>query len=201
MSDAVIAGWAVLCVVMLVHRQLKSERLADRAPGTWLGIVVQALGFSAIWMMRRGATVLPPAGAAWLGGIANACGIVAIALGILAIWTLGRQWSVAGRLLPDHSLIRHGPYAYLRHPIYTAMFGMLLATGLSMSSWLGIASGVALFLVGTTIRVHFEEKLLRERFGVAFEEYAAAVPAFLPRRGARGRASGGQGSVELTGGQ
>jgi protein-S-isoprenylcysteine O-methyltransferase Ste14 len=175
---------------MLVQRRLKSERLADRAPGTWLGILVQALGFSAIWTMRRGGTALPTAGTAWLGGLADACALVAIALGISAVWTLGRQWSVAGRLLPDHSLIQRGPYAHLRHPIYTAMFGMLLATGVSMSSWLGIASGVTLFLVGTTIRVHFEEKLLRGRFGVAFEEYAAAVPAFLPRLAARRRTRG-----------
>jgi protein-S-isoprenylcysteine O-methyltransferase len=103
------------------------------------------------------------------------------------VWTLGRQWSVAGRILPDHALIRHGPYALLRHPIYTAMALMLLATGIAMSSWLGMAAGVSLFVLGTMIRVHFEERLLRQRFGVAFEEYAAAVPAFLPRVGGRGR--------------
>jgi protein-S-isoprenylcysteine O-methyltransferase Ste14 len=188
-SDAIVLGWVVLCLVMLVHRRFRSERLAERAPGTWLGIIVQALGFSAIWTLRR-AAVASQSGL-WVSVAADAFGVGAIALGIAAIWTLGRQWSVAGRVLPDHTLIRHGPYAYLRHPIYTAMFGMLLATGVSMSSWLGIAAGTALFVAGTTIRVHFEEKLLRQRFGVAYEEYAANVPAFLPTLAAGGRRTSG----------
>jgi protein-S-isoprenylcysteine O-methyltransferase Ste14 len=186
-SDAIVLGWVLLCLVMLVHRRLKSERLADRAPGTWLGIIVQALGFSAIWTLRRGVAGMPQTGGAWLVVASDACGVAAIILGVSAIWALGRQWSVAGRLLPDHILVRHGPYAYVRHPICAAMFGMLVATGISMSSWPGMAAGVVLFVVGTTIRVHLEERLLRQRFGGAFEEYAAAVPAFLPRLTERGR--------------
>jgi hypothetical protein len=43
---------------MLVHRRLRQERVAERAAGTWIGIVVQALGFSVIWTMRRGAGAL-----------------------------------------------------------------------------------------------------------------------------------------------
>ena len=187
MSDAIVVGWVLLCLVMLAHRRLKSERLADRAPGTWLGIFVQALGFSAIWTLRRAAAGTSQPGTAWLQLLSDACGLAAVALGVSAVWTLGRQWSVAGRLLPDHTLIRRGPYARLRHPIYTAMFGMLVATGVSMSSWLGMAAGVALFVVGTMIRVHFEDELLRRRFGAAFDEYAAAVPAFLPRLTAASR--------------
>jgi len=183
MSDAIVVGWLLLCLVMLVHRRLKAERLADRAPGTWAGIIVQAFGFSAVWTLRRAADGMPEASHAWLTVASDACGLVGIVLGASAIWTLGRQWSVAGRLLPDHALIRHGPYAYVRHPIYTAMFGMLVATAISMSSWFGMAAGVMLFVLGTTIRVHFEERLLRKRFGVAFDEYAATVPAFLPGLG------------------
>lgn len=187
MSSGIVVGWALICLVMFAHRRLRNERLADRAPGTWLGIMVQALGFSAVWMLRRSGDGMLQAGSGWITAASDICGVIAIMLGIAAVWTLGRQWSVAGRILPDHALIRHGPYALLRHPIYTAMALMLLATGIAMSSWLGMAAGVSLFVLGTMIRVHFEERLLRQRFGVAFEEYAAAVPAFLPRVGGRGR--------------
>ena len=185
MSDSIVVGWVLLCLVMLVYRRMKSERLTERAPGTWLGIGVQALGFSAIWALRRAGDGLQQAGSGWLMAASDVCGIIAIMLAVSAVWTLGRQWSVAGRLLQDHELIRHGPYGLLRHPIYTSMFLMLLATGIAVSSWLGVTAGVALFIVGTTIRVHFEEKLLRQRFGAAFEEYAAVVPAFIPGLGAR----------------
>jgi protein-S-isoprenylcysteine O-methyltransferase Ste14 len=181
MTDAIILGWVVLCLVMLVHRRLRQERVAERAAGTWVGIVIQALGFSAIWTLRRAAGTPAEPAASLLAALADASGLVAILLGIAAVWTLGRHWSVEGRVLPEHALIQHGPYARVRHPIYTAMFGMLLATGLSVSSPLGLLAGVAVFLAGTAVRVRFEEQLLRRRFGAAFEQYAAAVPAFLPR--------------------
>jgi protein-S-isoprenylcysteine O-methyltransferase Ste14 len=186
MTDTIIIGWIVLCIVMLVHRRLRNEGVAERAPGTWLGIFIQAIGFSVIWMMHRGAESLPQTMAALMSCVADVCGLVAIVLGIAAIWTLGRQWSVDGRIFLDHRLVQHGPYAYVRHPIYTSMFGMLLATGLSLSNILGLAIGIFLFLAGTVIRVHYEEKLLRKRFGLAFDEYAKTVPAFFPRIDLRG---------------
>ena len=57
---------------------------------------------------------------------------------------------------------------------------MLLATGLAISSWLGLIIAVALFVLGTTIRIQSEEKLLRNAFGEEFDAYAQKVPAILP---------------------
>jgi protein-S-isoprenylcysteine O-methyltransferase Ste14 len=59
---------------------------------------------------------------------------------------------------------------------------MLLATALSLSSLQGIAAGIAVFVAGTLVRVHFEEQLLKKRFGAVFDAYAASVPSFFPRR-------------------
>jgi protein-S-isoprenylcysteine O-methyltransferase Ste14 len=60
------------------------------------------------------------------------------------------------------------------------MFGMLLATGLVYSHWIGLLIAIVVFAVGTAIRVHSEEKLLREAFGAEFEAYARRVPAVVP---------------------
>jgi len=57
---------------------------------------------------------------------------------------------------------------------------LLVATGLAVSRWEGLAAGVALFLIGNALRIRSEEKLLREAFGAKFEEYARRVPAFFP---------------------
>jgi protein-S-isoprenylcysteine O-methyltransferase Ste14 len=73
-----------------------------------------------------------------------------------------------------------GPYACVRNPIYTGMFGMLIATGLAMEHWLALAAAIVIFAVGLVIRVRTEEKLLRAAFGEEFEEYAKRVPAVLP---------------------
>jgi protein-S-isoprenylcysteine O-methyltransferase Ste14 len=60
------------------------------------------------------------------------------------------------------------------------MFGMLLATGLAISHWIGLVIAIIIFAVGTAVRVHSEEKLLRETFGEEFEAYARRVPAVVP---------------------
>jgi protein-S-isoprenylcysteine O-methyltransferase Ste14 len=97
-----------------------------------------------------------------------------------AIRRLGKQWALRARLVEGHKLIMAGPYAYVRNPIYTGMFGMLLATGLVMEHWTALMFALVLFAVGTVIRVHSEEKLLRSVFGKEFDHYAARVPAVLP---------------------
>ena len=60
------------------------------------------------------------------------------------------------------------------------MFGMLLATGLAAGRWIPLALAIALFAVGTFIRVRTEERLLREAFGQEFDDYARRVKALLP---------------------
>ena len=79
---------------------------------------------------------------------------------------------LASPLLEHHELIRRGPYRIVRHPIYTGMFGMLIASGLAYGHWLGlvIASGVVDDF-GTVIRIRSEEKLLREQFGSEYDNY------------------------------
>ena len=97
-----------------------------------------------------------------------------------AVSTLGKQWSLAARVLEGHKLITSGPYSVVRNPIYTGMFGMLLATGLAISQWIGLLIAVIVFAIGTAVRVHSEEKLLRGAFGEEFEAYARKVPALVP---------------------
>jgi protein-S-isoprenylcysteine O-methyltransferase Ste14 len=61
------------------------------------------------------------------------------------------------------------------------MFGMLVATGLTISRWQALLAGILVFLIGNEIRIRSEEKLLRETFGSQFDEYASRVPAVFPR--------------------
>jgi protein-S-isoprenylcysteine O-methyltransferase Ste14 len=68
----------------------------------------------------------------------------------------------------------------LRHTIYTAMLGLLLATGMTLSSWQTLGIAVACFVGGTRYRIRVEERLLRQRFGAVYDHYAASVPAFPP---------------------
>jgi protein-S-isoprenylcysteine O-methyltransferase Ste14 len=93
---------------------------------------------------------------------------------------LGKQWALAARLVEGHKLIQDGPYRFVRNPIYTGMFGMLLATGLATTRWIPLLVAITLFSVGTYIRVQIEQRLLRQAFGQEFEAYAQKVPALIP---------------------
>ncbi len=88
---------------------------------------------------------------------------------------------VSARLIEGHKLITEGPYRFVRNPIYLAMFGMILSTGLAISRWWVLPIAITLFLIGNAIRIRSEEKLLRESFGAEFEDYARRVPALFPR--------------------
>src|SRR5207302_11270879 len=117
--------------------------------------------------------------------IASAVLTMALAIGSvwfvsIAVRTLGKQWSLAARVLEGHKLITSGPYSVVRNPIYTGMFGMLLASSLAVSHWIGLSMAIVVFAIGTFIRVRSEEKLLREAFGAEFDEYARRVPAVIP---------------------
>ena len=119
--------------------------------------------------------------------LAMAASVLAIGVAIGSVWlattavkTLGKEWSLTARLVEGHKLATSGPYAYVRHPIYSGMLGMLVATGLAISHWAALLAGLVVFFVGTIIRVRSEEKLLREAFGDEFENYAQRVPAIVP---------------------
>jgi protein-S-isoprenylcysteine O-methyltransferase Ste14 len=124
-----------------------------------------------------------------ISGLAQAIpAFVAVALAAFSVWlgwvsirTLGKEWSIQARLVEGHRLVTAGPYGAIRHPIYAAMLGMLIATGLVISRPAGLIAGLILAVIGTAIRVHIEERLLREQFQGEFAEYERRVPAVLPR--------------------
>jgi protein-S-isoprenylcysteine O-methyltransferase Ste14 len=101
-------------------------------------------------------------------------------LGWRAVVHLGKQWRIQAGLYSDHELVRTGPYKVVRHPIYVALLGMLIGTGLVVSWWPIVILAGALFIAGMEIRIHAEDALLADRFGEAFEKYRATVAAYIP---------------------
>jgi protein-S-isoprenylcysteine O-methyltransferase Ste14 len=139
-----------------------------------------------------GVTILPrwPIGSEFAGDqdalniVLQIAGIIlavgSVWLVISALRELGKQWSLEARVLEGHKLIKTGVYGVVRHPIYTAMLGMLLANGFAVSHWLIVVLGLIVFLIGTRIRTHLEELLLREAFDEEFENWKAKVPGLIP---------------------
>jgi protein-S-isoprenylcysteine O-methyltransferase Ste14 len=111
-------------------------------------------------------------------------GLLIVTLGLAhTVWArahLGRLWSGTVALMADHALVRTGPYALTRHPIYSGLLLALAGTFLVRGTGADLV-GVILIAVGLLIKIHQEERLLREHFGAAYRAYQAEVPAVVPR--------------------
>jgi protein-S-isoprenylcysteine O-methyltransferase Ste14 len=181
----VIGMWLVFAGTFLLGKKPQSAPDTKREPSSWFGIILQGLSFGIVWAVRRTPFASPfvdgqDALNIGLQAISIALAIGSIWLASSAVRELGKQWSLQARLIEGHKLVTSGVYSMVRHPIYTAMFGMLIATALAFSHWIGFAAAVIVFLIGTKIRTRVEEKLLAEAFGTEFESWKAKVPALIP---------------------
>jgi protein-S-isoprenylcysteine O-methyltransferase Ste14 len=108
----------------------------------------------------------------------------ALGLASLGLWTwthvaLGQLWSAQLQLHADHHLVITGPYARVRHPMYTAILGWLLGLGLVTANWIPLAF-TALVAVFLGLRAPREEQMMLERFGDQYRQYMKRTGRFLP---------------------
>jgi len=104
---------------------------------------------------------------------------IGLAFSILARAWLGGNWSSMVTLKQDHELIRSGPYAIVRHPIYTGLLVALLGTAIVVGKWRALI-GLALFVIAIVRKLTIEERFMSEQFGEAYARYREQVPALLP---------------------
>lgn len=92
---------------------------------------------------------------------------------------LGRNWSVMVTIKQDHELVTSGPYAWVRHPIYTGLLLAFAGSALALGEWRGVlALALATWALGRKLRL--EERWLREQFGPVYQAYSERVAALLP---------------------
>jgi protein-S-isoprenylcysteine O-methyltransferase Ste14 len=182
---ACLLAWVALGIGMAAVRARRSGPASRRDPRSLVGLGIQSLAASLVFAVHREldrSPSLAEAARRWAGVL---LAWASAALAIAAIRVLGRHWSLQARLLPGHRLVREGPYAHVRHPIYAAMLGLLVGTGLNVTPWLVLAAATALYLAGTWLRLGTEDALLRQQFGDEFVRYAAEVHALWPGRAPR----------------
>ena len=183
---AVLVCWLIFGLVFLLRtlKQPRDMREVRRNRRSVVGMVLQGLAYGLMWARFRPALQPIVTMPLWADIVVAVVAVVIAAASIwlvtLAVRALGKQWALGARVIEGHELITSGPYALVRNPIYSGMFGMLLATGLVATRWPEFLIAIAIFLLGTMIRVRMEEKLLRQAFGAEFDDYAHRVPALIP---------------------
>ena len=122
----------------------------------------------------------------WHVGYAGAWTLALLTLvGLLFTWWarihLGRLWSGSITRKEGHRVIDSGPYALVRHPIYTGMIFALFATAIEEATISGLA-GAALIAFGLWLKARIEERFLTAELGAeAYNAYRRRVPMLIPR--------------------
>jgi protein-S-isoprenylcysteine O-methyltransferase Ste14 len=126
------------------------------------------------WLFQR---FLPPGSANfWIGALLTAIGV---AFSCWARAHLGRNWSATVTVKQDHELIRSGPYARVRHPIYTGLLLALLGTAIVIGQWRGLLAFVIAF-AALWRKLRLEERYMSETFGDSYQRYRAHTKALIP---------------------
>jgi len=120
------------------------------------------------------------------GGIAGTVAVLLLMGGAIGLFAassreLGKNWSLVARTRSDHQLVRTGPYARVRHPIYLGMLLFLLALAVALGHWPQLIIALPIFFAGTAIRTRIEDGLLEESFGEQFRAYRKSTPALIPK--------------------
>src|SRR5262245_31780819 len=150
-----------------------SLKLQHRVP-----MVLGALCFAAPGLMPEALNLrfLP------VMAVLPAIGTLLLALGLgFSVWArlhLGRNWSQQVVVKEDHTLIRTGPYRYVRHPIYTGVLLGMLGMAIAIGQWRALL-GFAFMLVSFTIKSRYEERRMRETFS-EYADYQRRTAALIP---------------------
>jgi protein-S-isoprenylcysteine O-methyltransferase Ste14 len=109
--------------------------------------------------------------------------LAGLALKWAALRCLGKSWSIQlDQARPSAlTLVRSGPYRYIRHPIYLGAALDALGVALLFASAWGLASAVVVYWPLLLWRARFEERCLRAELGATYAAYAHDVPGMIPR--------------------
>jgi len=159
------------------RREARGERLLHIL---WLAVAAYLFYYSEPWMGPLNQRFVPEL--PWIANLSAALTAGGIAFAIWARYHLGKNWSAEVTIRADHQLIRTGPYAWLRHPIYTGLLVALAGTALWVGRYRALVA-LGMFLAGFARKAKKEEAFLAQEFGPVFEEHKRVTGFFLPRLG------------------
>ena len=184
-----VAGFALVMPVGLYHRirsQATREPLDRRQEGWFILATLRPVAIAAL--LGTLAFIIRPASMVWsqlpLSTAVRWCGVP---LGLVTAALLVGVFRCIGDNITDtvvtrkqHQLVMHGPYRYVRHPLYSATLLAALANGLVTANWFITGTGLTVFVL-LMIRSKTEERFLVERFGDDYRQYRNRTGSVFPK--------------------
>ena len=166
--------WYVLCIYWTISALRVKRTKVQEDPGARLfHIAVMALAFFLLFSRRL---EIGPLGlrfapvSSWLRTLGTVLTFVGAGIASWARYSLGQYWSARVTLKIDHQLVRSGPYAWVRHPLYSGLLLAMAGTALVVGEWRGVV-GVVVALAEFSRKAAKEEALLAGEFGEQYQEY------------------------------
>jgi protein-S-isoprenylcysteine O-methyltransferase Ste14 len=142
-----------------------------------LGLAVALFALPDLWRGWLSLRILPFGFVTyWVGVILLVAGLV---FTVSARRHLGGNWSGTVTVKRNHELIRTGPYALVRHPIYTGLLLGFIGSAISLGEVRGVVA-VALVIVAFMLKIRLEERWMTENFGDAYHRYKKEVSGLIP---------------------
>jgi protein-S-isoprenylcysteine O-methyltransferase Ste14 len=184
----IVASWAAFLGYWIVSAASAKKSVRTGAWGMGmlarLAILVLVIGF--LYVTNSGGAFkdalasigTATAAAPILGPLGALCSVVGIGIAIWARTYLGRNWGMPMTLRADPELVTSGPYARVRHPIYTGVLLAILGSALASSPvWLVTFVVVAVYFFMSAKR---EEKDMLARFPDTYPAYKARTKMLIP---------------------
>ena len=150
--------------------------------------VSRRLELAAMWWPAVGmfvtAATLGRFGSVRMGGVVNAVGfmmcVAAIALRYWSRRTLGRFFTIGVVAQKDHTVVREGPYRFMRHPAYLGLALFYAGFPLMLGNWLGVLVLSAPTLVIFILLALVEDDRLTKLLGAPYRDYRSQVARWIP---------------------
>lgn len=120
-------------------------------------------------------------GPEWLRWLGVALGVVSMFSARWVLRAIGSNVSETILTKSAHQLVTHGPYRWIRHPLYTTGTVLLVSLGLIAANWFVLSFAVIALLSVRFVVVPMEERQLIAHFGAAYERYRRGTGAMTPR--------------------
>jgi protein-S-isoprenylcysteine O-methyltransferase Ste14 len=157
--------------------KVSQTSLARRIHLAEMAVAVALFSFPGLGYGWLGARILHRTEGLYLVGTSLL--VAGLGLTVWARLTLGRNWSGYVTLKAGHQLIRSGPYALVRHPIYTGLLVAMLGTTIAIDEWRAV---LGLIIATQTLvrKLRVEERWLAGEFGSEYSAYQGRVKALIP---------------------
>lgn len=181
-----IISISVILIRVYYMRYMQDAATGRKNPknGILIPRIFMLIGFSSIiiyfvcpaWM-QWSSLPLP----LWLRALGILLGVVSVFLLLWVHSTLGKNFSPKVRIRKDHTLCTDGLYRWIRHPMYTVLYMLVVVWCIVSANWF---IGLYWFFILTAVvsrRIEKEEAVMLEQFGDQYSSYMRCTGRFLPR--------------------